>query len=100
MSGLWFARPIGWDLGRVSHSARVAGAHLAVARVDSGDAGPGLVPGSLTWRPVEFVMAPASHGCAGWFHIILSGALEPQVRRSAGSKALLGPAPATTPERV
>ena len=92
MSGSWFARPVGWNLGRVSHSARVAGAQLAVARVNGGDAGPGLVLGSLTWRPMEFLMAPASHGCAGWFNIIVSCALGPQIRRAAGSKAILDPA--------
>ena len=71
-----------------------------MAGVDGGDAVAGLVPGRLTWRPVEFVMAPASYGCAGGFHIIVSGALEPQVRRSAGRKAILGPATKTTPERI
>ena len=92
MSGSWFARPLGWDLSRVSHSARVAGAHLAVTRIDGGDVSTGLVLGVVPWRPVEFVMAASSHHCAGWFDIVISGALESQVHWSVGSEAFLGPA--------
>ena len=77
MSGHWFARPVGWDLGRVSHSARVAGAHLAVTLINGGDVSAGLVLGGLTRRPVEFVVAPSGGYRSDWFNIIVGGPLEP-----------------------
>lgn len=90
MSCSWFARPTGWNLGRPSHSARVAGAHLAVTPFDSGDAGTRLVLGIVPRRTVEFAVAPTSHRRAGWFNTNGSGALEPQVHRSSGSETFLG----------
>ena len=86
------ARPMGWNLGRVSLGARVAGAHLAASRVDASDAGAGLVPGVIPWRAVEFLVAAASQRCAGWVDDFGGGVVEPQVYGFAGNEAFLGPA--------
>ena len=92
MSGSGLARHVGWNLGWAGLGARVAGAHLAVTRIDGGDASAGLVPGVVPRRTLEFVLAPPSHHGVGWFNITGSGNLEPSVHRSAGSEAFLGPA--------
>ncbi len=90
MSGSGLARPVGWNIGRAGLGARVAGAHLAAARLDRGDAGKGLVLGVVTWGRVAFFVAPQSQSCAGGVNHPGSGALEPPVGWFAGNAALLG----------
>ncbi len=89
MSSTRLARPTGWNLGRAGFGARVAGAHVAVSRFDSGDAGKGLVPGVVPWGTVEFFNAPQSERCAGGVNDTGSGTLEPQVSWPTGNAALL-----------
>ena len=90
MSGTRLARLVGWNLGRAGLGARVAGAHLAVSRLDGGDAGKGLVFGGIPWGTTEFFVAPQIQRSAGRVNDAGGGALEPQVCWPTGHAAFLG----------
>ena len=90
MSGPWFARPIGWGLGRVSHSARVAGAHLAAAGRYLDDAGAGLVPAVKPSRRLALSFGPKSRSDIDRFNRAFRHPMGPAVRRTTGDEAALG----------
>ena len=91
MSGPRLARPVGWNPGRAGCGACVAGAHLALSRLDGSDANKRLVFRALPRGTVEFYVAPSFRRCAGGVNGAGGDIMVPQVYWIAGDEPPLRP---------
>ena len=89
MSGPWFARPFGWDIGRVSHSARVAGAYVALPGHNSIDVGKRMVPGNKPWQWLALTVGEAVRRDTHRVNAAGHADMEPSIRRPSWNETVL-----------